>query len=172
MRGSVVRDGEPFDVGSEFRAANHFSSVFHDARVRARATTLSDRKSSAWRAESDISLSRARPIYLRIRSSTTRSVEPSIANDYMWKCGSAIAVAALLGRSSLDLAACEDAGGFLFMHPRPVVVPCRLPITCAGDMNRAKRSRRERMDEKVTGLTAGEPTFAFMSPAGLCLASN
>ncbi|WP_454650729.1 hypothetical protein [Bradyrhizobium liaoningense] len=32
-----------------------------------------------------------------------------------------------------------------------------LPITCAGDMNRAKRSRRERMEAKVTGLTAGEP---------------
>jgi hypothetical protein len=32
-----------------------------------------------------------------------------------------------------------------------------LPIACAGDMNRAKRSRRERMEAKVTGLTAGEP---------------
>lgn len=31
-----------------------------------------------------------------------------------------------------------------------------LPFTCAGDMNRAKRSRRERMEAKVTGMTAGE----------------
>ncbi|WP_316207308.1 hypothetical protein [Bradyrhizobium sp. SZCCHNR3118] len=31
-----------------------------------------------------------------------------------------------------------------------------LPLTCAGDMNRAKRSRRERMEAKVTGMTAGE----------------
>ncbi|WP_315805494.1 hypothetical protein [Bradyrhizobium sp. SZCCHNS3002] len=31
-----------------------------------------------------------------------------------------------------------------------------LPFTCAGDMNRAKRSRRERMEAKVTGRTAGE----------------
>ncbi|BAM87661.1 hypothetical protein S58_16530 [Bradyrhizobium oligotrophicum S58] len=31
-----------------------------------------------------------------------------------------------------------------------------LPFTCAGDMNRAKRGRRERMEAKVTGMTAGE----------------
>lgn len=31
------------------------------------------------------------------------------------------------------------------------------PITCAGDMNRGKRNRRQIMEAKVTGLTAGEP---------------
>jgi hypothetical protein len=31
-----------------------------------------------------------------------------------------------------------------------------MPFTCAGDMNRAKRGRREQMEAKVTGMTAGE----------------
>ncbi|KRR21683.1 hypothetical protein [Bradyrhizobium retamae] len=43
-----------------------------------------------------------------------------------------------------------------------------LPIACAGDMNRAKRSRRERMEAKVTGLTAGEPDVrVYMTRARL-----
>jgi hypothetical protein len=31
-----------------------------------------------------------------------------------------------------------------------------LPFTCAGDMNRGKRSKRAQMEAKVTGMTAGE----------------
>jgi hypothetical protein len=31
-----------------------------------------------------------------------------------------------------------------------------MPFTCAGDMNRAKRGRRQQMEAKVTGMTAGE----------------
>jgi len=43
-----------------------------------------------------------------------------------------------------------------------------LPLTCAGDMNRAKRNRRERMEAKVTGLTAGEPDVrVYLSNARL-----
>ncbi|MBB4377067.1 hypothetical protein [Bradyrhizobium sp. SBR1B] len=44
-----------------------------------------------------------------------------------------------------------------------------LPITCAGDMNRAKRSRRERMEAKVTGLTAGEPDVRVYITGGFLL---
>ncbi|WP_047308805.1 hypothetical protein [Rhodopseudomonas palustris] len=44
-----------------------------------------------------------------------------------------------------------------------------LPIACAGDMNRAKRNRRERMEAKVTGLTAGEPDIRVYMPFGLLL---
>lgn len=44
-----------------------------------------------------------------------------------------------------------------------------LPLTCAGDMNRAKRSRRERMEAKVTGLTAGEPDVRVYITGGLLL---
>lgn len=44
-----------------------------------------------------------------------------------------------------------------------------LPITCAGDMNRAKRSRRERMEAKVTGLTAGEPDIRVYVAGGFLL---
>ncbi|MCA1364991.1 hypothetical protein I6F14_32465 [Bradyrhizobium sp. IC3069] len=44
-----------------------------------------------------------------------------------------------------------------------------LPITCAGDMNRAKRSRRERMEAKVTGLTAGEPDVRVYVTGGFLL---
>lgn len=44
-----------------------------------------------------------------------------------------------------------------------------LPITCAGDMNRAKRSRRERMEAKVTGLTAGEPDVRVYITGGKLL---
>ncbi|WP_316184625.1 hypothetical protein [Bradyrhizobium sp. SZCCHNRI1003] len=39
-----------------------------------------------------------------------------------------------------------------------------LPFTCAGDMNRARRSRRERMEAKVKGITGGEadvPVYIF-----------
>lgn len=32
-----------------------------------------------------------------------------------------------------------------------------LPLTCAGDMGAGRRSRAERQQAKVTGLTAGEP---------------
>ncbi|WP_028165463.1 hypothetical protein [Bradyrhizobium elkanii] len=44
-----------------------------------------------------------------------------------------------------------------------------LPITCAGDMNRAKRTRRERMEAKVTGLTAGEPDVRVYITGGFLL---
>lgn len=44
-----------------------------------------------------------------------------------------------------------------------------LPIACAGDMNRAKRSRRERMEAKVTGLTAGEPDVRVYVTGGFLL---
>lgn len=44
-----------------------------------------------------------------------------------------------------------------------------LPITCAGDMNRAKRTRRERMEAKVTGLTAGEPDVRVFITGGFLL---
>src|SRR4051812_48956868 len=44
-----------------------------------------------------------------------------------------------------------------------------LPFTCAGDMNRAKRSRRERMEAKVTGLTAGEPDVRVYVTGGFLL---
>lgn len=43
------------------------------------------------------------------------------------------------------------------------------PLTCAGDMNRAKRSRRERMEAKVTGLTAGEPDVRVYVTGGVLL---
>jgi hypothetical protein len=44
-----------------------------------------------------------------------------------------------------------------------------LPIACAGDMNRAKRNRRQQMEAKVTGLTAGEPDIRVYLPFGLLL---
>ncbi|WP_315764472.1 VRR-NUC domain-containing protein [Bradyrhizobium sp. SZCCHNR2009] len=44
-----------------------------------------------------------------------------------------------------------------------------LPFTCAGDMNRAKRGRRERMEAKVTGMTAGEADVRIYFTGGLIL---
>ena len=44
-----------------------------------------------------------------------------------------------------------------------------LPIACAGDMNRAKRNRREQMEAKVTGLTAGEPDVRVYMTGGRLL---
>ncbi|MDD1523036.1 MULTISPECIES: hypothetical protein [Bradyrhizobium] len=44
-----------------------------------------------------------------------------------------------------------------------------LPFTCAGDMNRARRNRRERMEAKVTGLTAGEPDVRVYITGGVLL---
>jgi hypothetical protein len=44
-----------------------------------------------------------------------------------------------------------------------------VPIACAGDMNRAKRTRRERMEAKVTGLTAGEADVRVYMPGGRLL---
>lgn len=44
-----------------------------------------------------------------------------------------------------------------------------LPIACAGDMNRARRNRRERMEAKVTGLTAGEPDVRVYMTRGRLL---
>lgn len=40
-----------------------------------------------------------------------------------------------------------------------------LPITCAGDMNRAKRNAIARAEAKVTGMTSGEPDVrVYMAP--------
>jgi hypothetical protein len=43
-----------------------------------------------------------------------------------------------------------------------------LPLTCAGDMNRAKRGLREILEAKATGLTAGEADVRiYMAPGRL-----
>lgn len=42
-----------------------------------------------------------------------------------------------------------------------------LPLTCAGDMNRAKRNSRERAEAKATGLTAGEPDVRVYLTGGV-----
>ncbi|WP_453971116.1 hypothetical protein [Amorphus sp. MBR-141] len=44
-----------------------------------------------------------------------------------------------------------------------------LPFTCAGDMNAGRRSRSERGQAKVTGLTAGEPDIRVYIIGGLLL---
>lgn len=44
-----------------------------------------------------------------------------------------------------------------------------LPFTCAGDMNRAKRNRREAMEAKATGLTAGEADVRIYIAGGRLL---
>jgi hypothetical protein len=41
-----------------------------------------------------------------------------------------------------------------------------LPFTCAGDMNRGKRSKRAQMEAKVTGMTGGEPDIRIYMIGG------
>lgn len=43
------------------------------------------------------------------------------------------------------------------------------PLTCAGDMNAAKRSRAKQIEAKATGLTAGEPDVRVYIAGGRLL---